>query len=102
MELDGTNRSLLLAEGRRQLKKYRRLRFLERDATTIEGVRFIGMHKPDVAFILAAPDELHDGPTVIVTYDEPGVDIDTITMTGKVTRWIHAGTTTREPLVVEV
>jgi hypothetical protein len=102
MELDGTNRSRLLAEGRRQSKKYLRLRFLERDATTIEGVRFIGMHKPDVAFILAALDEPHDGPNVIVTYDEPRDDIEAVTMTGKVTRWIHAGSTTTEPLVVEV
>ena len=102
MELDGTNRSRLLAEGRRQSKKYLRLRFLERDATTIEGVRFIGMHKPDVALILAALDEPHDGPTVIVTYDEPREDIEAVTRTGKVSRWVHAGTTTREPLVVEV
>lgn len=95
-------RSRLLAEGRRQSKKNLRLRFLERDVITIEGVRFIGMHKPDLGVILAALDEPHDGPTVIVTYDEPRDDIEPVNRTGKVSRWINAGTTTNEPLVVEV
>ena len=102
MELDGGTVTRRLSEGRRNSRKWVRLQFLERDVAIIEGVRFIGMHKPDVAFILAALNEPHDGPTVIVTYDEPQDDIDAITMTGKVSRWIHAGSTTAEPLVVEV
>jgi hypothetical protein len=100
--MDADNLIRKLAEGRRHSRKGGNVRFLERDTALVEGVRFIGMHKPDAGFIIEALADPFDGPTVIVTYDGPPEDVDAITVTGKVSRWVHAGTTTTEPLVVEV
>jgi hypothetical protein len=101
-EMDADNLPRKLAEGRRESRKRGPGRFLERDTAIVEGVRFVGMHTPDAAFILEVLSEPHDGPTVVITYHEPRDGIDEITRTGKVARWIHAGTTTTEPLVIEV
>jgi predicted phosphodiesterase len=69
--LDGDNITRRLSEGRRHSRKGGKTRFLERATITVESVRFIGMHKPDTDFILAALDEPHDGATVIITYNGP-------------------------------
>lgn len=101
IELDGDNVVRRLAEGRR-VGRRRGIHFLERDMAIVSGVRFIGMHKPDLDFILTSLCEAHDGPTVIVTYDAPPDDISAVTLTGKVARWIHSRTTSPEALVIDV
>jgi hypothetical protein len=102
IELYAKNLVRKLAEARRCSSKWDgRIQFLERRVEVIKGVRFIGMHRPDVGFILAALEEPHDGPTVIVTYEPAPEDIAAVTLTGKVARWIHH-TPSAEPLVVEI